>query len=154
VSGEFAGTIFRDTLWISNYSFGEIVRFDLDGNYLNSLPGKYRVLDEADSIIYALDYEQIYRFDPALDSFIFLKDLPESVRVDREHEGTNVKIGSGGMCIKTYDSLHVYNLMDYLDSDTASRLYSIAGDPIPDFEMNNNARLFTSEMDIICTEDA
>jgi len=135
LSGEFAGTIFNDTLWISNYSFGEVLRFDLDGNYLNSLPGKYRVLDEADSLLYALDYEQLYQFDPVLDSFIFLKDLPEFVRVDREHEGTNVKIGSGRICIKKYDSLHVYNLIEYLKNDTTSRLFSLTGDPIPDFEI-------------------
>ncbi len=142
LSWEFAGTIFRDTLWISNYSFGEIVRFDLDGNYLNTLPGKYRVLDAADSSLYALDYQQIYRFDEEKDSFILLKDLPESIRVERQEDGTNVKFGSNRMCIGTYDSLHVYNLSDYLASDTASRLFSKVGDPIPDFEIMGDTILW------------
>jgi len=31
LSWEFTGTIFNNTLWISNYSFGEILQFDLDG---------------------------------------------------------------------------------------------------------------------------
>ncbi|KPL23530.1 MAG: hypothetical protein AMS23_06515 [Bacteroides sp. SM1_62] len=144
LSGEFAGTLFKDTLWISNYSFGEILRFDLDGNYLNTLPGRYRVLDDADSSLYALDYRQIYRFDEEKDSFVFLKDLPEVLRVERQEDGTNVKLGSNRLCIKTYDSLHFYNMADYLDSDTATRLFSKTGGPIPDFEIMGDTILWAN----------
>jgi len=145
LSGEFTGTIFMDTLWLTNYSYGEIIRFDLDGNYLNTLPGKYRVLDEDDSILYALDYQQIYRFDTDTDSFMFLKDLPESiVRVDREHEGTNIKIGSGRMCIKGYDSLHVYDFKEFLQKDSVSRLFSKGGEPVADFEIIGDTILWAN----------
>jgi len=144
LSREFAGTIFRDTLWISNYSFGEIVRFDLDGNYLNTLPGKYRILDTADSSLYALDNHQIYRFNEEMDSFIFIKDLPEGIRVDREHEGTNVKIGSGRMCLKGYDSLHVYDFKEFLEKDPVSRLFSKGGEPVADFEIIGDSILWAN----------
>lgn len=135
LGGEFTGTVFKDTLWVTDYSSGEILRFDMEGNYLNTLPGRYRVLDVADSILFALDYQQIYRFDENMDSFVFVKDLPEPVRVERDDYGTNVKLGSNRLCIGDHDSLHVYNLMDHLNSDTASRLFTKVGDPIPEFEI-------------------
>ena len=135
LSAEFSGTIFRDTLWISNYSFREILRFDLDGNYLNTIPGKYRILEADDSTLYAFEYKQIYRFDAASDSFLLLKDLPEDKRVDSEKYGANFKIGSDRLCVNAYDSLHVYNLTNFLSSDTASRLFSKTGESIADFEI-------------------
>ena len=54
LSWEFGGTIFNNQLWVSNYSYGEIVIFDLDGNYITTRPGQYRVFDTEGDSLYAL----------------------------------------------------------------------------------------------------
>ena len=135
LSEEFTGTIFNDTLWITNYTYGEIIQFDLDGNYIKTLPGKFRILDFDNSTLYGFDGNEIYRFDATAENFIFLKNLPPSFYARGERHNGNIKIGYDRLCLRNYDSLAVYNLSDYLASDNPTILFSQHISNIPDFEI-------------------
>ncbi len=135
LSQNFRGTIFNDNLWITNYPYGEILQFDLNGNYLNTISGKYQILETNDSTLYAFEDRSIYYYSPSENNFIYLKDLPESISIENSNYKTNVKIGSNRMCIKNDDSLHVYDFIDYIQNNSVSRLFSKTGEDIPDFEI-------------------
>jgi hypothetical protein len=135
LSKEFTGIIFNDILWITNYTFGEIVRFDLDGNYLNTIPGQYRILDTNDSTLYAFNVRSIYRFDPALNDFVYINELHDPGTVDSDVSNTNVKIGFNRIGIRKDDNLKVYNFSDYLKSGPVTPLFSITSGYMRDFEI-------------------
>ena len=147
LSKEFTGTIFEGTLWITNYSYGEILLFDLDGNYLLTLAGKYRILDSDDDRLFAFEGNSVYQFDAVQDSFIYLKDLPEGVKVDADKYGTNVKIGYNRLCVKNRDSLHVYNFNNFLNNNQAGRLFSKTSSGMPDFEILPDKIVWSTDYD-------
>ncbi len=137
LSWEFGGIIFNDMLWITNYSYGEILKFDLDGNHLGSIDERLKVLDTNDSSLYAFEGQGVYRYDSVTDSFTYLKDFPELVELKSEMRRgrSNVKIGSNRLGIKhETDSLKVYNFADFLNNESTSVLFATRDVRGSDFE--------------------
>jgi len=145
LSAEFGGTIFNNQLWVTNYSYGEILIFDLDGNYITSLPGRYRVFDTEDDSLYALEGSSIYRWEAGVDTFAYLKDVPDEVSIKRENYGANIKLESNRLCVFDQDTLNVYNLAEYLNGLQTDTIFSVVSSPMPEFEIMADKILWSTD---------
>ncbi len=146
LSWEFGGTIFNNQLWVTNYSFGEILIFDLDGNYLSTLPDHYRVLDTNEDDLYALEGSSIYRWEAGVDTFAYLEEVPGNVSITSEKYGANIKLGSDRLCVFKQDTLKVYNLTEYLSGQNQDTLFTVSNSPMPDFEIMADKILWATDL--------
>ncbi|GEM_PF-2925804 len=146
LSPEFTGTIYQDTLWITNYPYGEILQFDLNGNYLGTLSGKYRIFDSDDSTLYAFNDRNIYRYNDQNQEFTYLKDLPGSVQTQSGQYEPNIKIGSNRLCIKRNDTLDVYNLKDYISDPSPAKIFSVTANHMYDFVIMKDKILWATNL--------
>lgn len=135
LSWEFGGTIFNNQLWVSNYSYGEILIFDLDGNYITTHAGRYRVLDPADSSLYALEGSSLYRWEAGVDTFAYINEVPNGVSIERENYGANIRLGSDRICVFEQDTLKTYNLTDFLSGVDTDTIFCVVSSPMPEFEI-------------------
>ena len=135
LSAEFTADIYDNQVWVANYSYGEVLIFDLDGNHITSYPYRMRIFAVDDTALYAVNDGSLYNWDASADTFAYLKELPDEATAESAQYGTNVKIGYNRLVINMNDSLKIYDLTDFLSHETYNALFIKYGSPIPDFEI-------------------
>lgn len=99
----FSATVHDGTIWITNYNAGEVIRFHLDGSYLDTIPSaKFTYMDSDGTSLYAFEGKSIYSYSSLESGFIHHSDLlindnisTNNLRLDynrivfRDREGNN-----------------------------------------------------------------
>ena len=118
LNSQFSGTIHNDELWVTNYRFGEILRFDLDGNFIDSQTGKYTHLDSDKVTLYAFEGKSIYSYSELNNAFEYNADLPISVDVGNDeyiYRRGAIHLGYGRLAVN-----------DYINSENTMRVFDLA----------------------------
>lgn len=129
---EFSGIIHNDKLWVTNYTYGEILCFDLNGNLLSSQPGKFTHLDSDSTNLYAFEGTSIYTYSELDQIFNYSAELPISTIVDKDdylYRRGAIHVGYDRLAILDFvssvNTLRVFDLSDLL-SGTTTEIMNVA----------------------------
>jgi hypothetical protein len=125
LNAEFSVSFWNDTLYVANYNFGEILRFTRDGNYIDSKPGRYRVLATDASHLYAMVSDSIFLRNAATGSFEFKAKIPGAVTTSADWNYTNVKIGPNRLSVRKDTTVSVYDLSQVLSGSGPAPLFTV-----------------------------
>ncbi|MDH5784966.1 MAG: hypothetical protein OEZ16_05070 [Chromatiales bacterium] len=129
LNSQFSGTVHNNELWVTNYTFGEILRFDLDGNFISSQPGKFAHIDSDKTTLYAFEGVAMYTYSVQQSTFEYKADLPISVNVsidDYLYRRGAIHLGYGRLAvndvISNQNTMRVFDLPALLTGQTTEIL--------------------------------
>jgi hypothetical protein len=125
LNSEFSVCFWNDTLYVANYSFGEILRFTRDGNFIDSRPGRYRALATDASHLCAMVNDSLSVLNAATGSFQFKAKIPGSVTTSADWNYCNVRIGPNRIAVRKDTTASVYDLTQVLAGTGPAPLFTV-----------------------------